>query len=108
MTSRMTASRRAKTPRVPFENRWTSGHQGREWNCELDQLGVANVRAMLCEHEVHHRGDPAVIFNIPPGFIRDWLAFHDRQAARRQMIWRASVLSVGLVAASAAILAALR
>lgn len=106
MTSHIAVPHRARSPRVPFENRWTSGHQAREWNCELDQLGVANVRAMLCEHEVHHRDDPAVIFEIPPGFIRDWLAFHDRQAARRQLIWRASVLSLGLVAASAAVLAA--
>ncbi len=108
MVTHVVASDHAKPHRVPFENRWTCGERAWEWNCELEQLGVSNVRAMLCEHEGHHPDDPEVIFDIPPGFVRDWLAFHDRRAARRQLIWRASVLTLSLIAASAAVVGMLR
>jgi len=93
---------------IPFENRWTSGEHAWEWARELDRLGVANVRAMYSEHETHHREDPTVIFDIPPGFVRDWLAFQDRRSARIQLIWRAGVIVLGLVAASAALLGVLK
>ena len=35
------------TQRLPFENRWTNNANALQWNCELDHLGVANVRAMF-------------------------------------------------------------
>jgi hypothetical protein len=97
-----------KSHTVPFENRWTNGDHAWQWHCELERLGVQNVRTMFCEHETHHGEDPAVVFDIPSGFVRDWLAFHDRRAARQQFLWRASVISLGLVAASGAVLGALK
>lgn len=97
-----------KSHRLPFENRWTSGAHAWEWNCELDRLGLANVRAMLADHEAHHPRRRAVIFDIPAGFVRDWLAFHDRRAARRQLLWRATVIALSLVAATAAVIGVLR
>lgn len=93
---------------LPFENRWTSGAQARHWATELDRLGVSNVRVMFSEHETHHQADPTVIFDIPPGFVRDWLAFHDHRIARQQVLWRAGVIVLGLVAASAAVLGVLK
>lgn len=93
---------------LPFENRWTSGAQARHWAIELDRLGVSNVRVMFSEHETHHSADPTVIFDIPPGFVRDWLAFHDQRNARQQMLWRAGVIVLGIVAASAAVLGVLK
>jgi hypothetical protein len=39
------------THRLPFENRWTNNANALQWNCELDHLGVANVRAMFVDHE---------------------------------------------------------
>jgi hypothetical protein len=90
--------------RLPFENRWTNSTQAWEWNCALDRLGVANVRAMFADHELHHPNRLSVTMNIPAGFVRDWLAFHDRRAARQQLLWRATVIALALVAATAAVL----
>jgi hypothetical protein len=93
---------------VPFENRWTNSEHAWHWYCELERLGVPNVRTMFSEHETHHGDEPTVVFDVPSGFVRDWLAFHDRRVARQQLLWRASVIGIGLVAASGAILGALR
>ncbi|MTV11766.1 MULTISPECIES: hypothetical protein [Bradyrhizobium] len=93
---------------VPFENRWTNGKHAWEWHCELERLGVPTVRTMYCEHETHHRNKSAVVFDIPAGFVHDWLAFHDRRAARQQLLWRASVITLGIIAASGVVLGALR
>lgn len=93
---------------TPFENRWTNGKHAWEWHCELERLGVATVRTMYSEHETHHHGEPAVVFDIPAGFVRDWLAFHDQRAARQQLLWRASVITLGIIAASGVVLGALR
>jgi hypothetical protein len=97
-----------KSYSLPFENRWTNGEHAREWNCELNRLGVPNVRVMLSEHETHHGRKPSVIFDIPSGFVRDWLAFHDQRIARRQLIWRTSVLALVAVAAAASVYGALK
>jgi len=97
-----------KSHRLPFENRWTNGAHAQEWNCELDRLGVPNVRAMFVDHEAHDPERPTVVFDIPAGFVRDWLAFQDRQAARQQLLWRVSVIALTLIAATAAVLGALR
>ncbi|MBR0697690.1 hypothetical protein [Bradyrhizobium lablabi] len=93
---------------IPFENRWANGEHAWRWHCELERLGVPTVRTMYCEHETHHGEEPAVVFDIPAGFVRDWLAFHDRRDARRQFLWRASVIVLGVIAASGAVLGALR
>jgi hypothetical protein len=94
--------------KLPFENRWTNVAHAWEWHCELERIGVSNVRAMFSDHETHHGAEPAVVFDIPAGFVRDWLAFHDRRAAHQQFWWRASVIALSSVAAGAAILAAVR
>jgi hypothetical protein len=92
-----------KSHAVPFENRWTDGEHAWQWHRELERLGVQNVRTMFCEHETHHGEEHAVVFDIPSGFVRDWLAFHDRQTARQQLIWRGSVIVLGMIAASGAV-----
>ena len=97
-----------KSHRLPFENRWTSGAHAVEWNSELDRLGLPNVRAMFADHEAHDSGKPAVVLDIPAGFVRDWLAFHDRRAAREQLLWRATVIALTLIAATAAVLGVLK
>jgi hypothetical protein len=97
-----------KSHRLPFENRWTDGAHAWQWNCELDRIGVPNVRAMFADHEAHYRGRPTVVFDIPVGFVQDWLAFHDRKVARQQLLWRVTVIALTLVAASAAVLGLLR
>jgi hypothetical protein len=93
-----------KSHAVPFENRWTNGEHAWQWHRELERLGVQNVRTMFCEHETHHGEERAVVFDIPSGFVRDWLAFHDRQTARRQLIWRGGVIALATIAASGAVL----
>ena len=97
-----------KSHRLPFENRWTNSANAWEWHCELERLGVQNVRAMFSEHETHHHEEPTVIFDVPPGFVRDWLAFHDNRIAREQRLWRASVIVLGIIAASGAGVARLK
>jgi hypothetical protein len=97
-----------KSHRLPFENRWTGGEQAWHWYCELERVGVANVRAMFADHELHHAEDRSVVFDVPAGFVRDWLSFHDRRDVRRQTLWLAVVTALALVAAVAAVVAALR
>ena len=97
-----------KSHTVPFENRWTNGEHAWQWHCELERLGVANVRTMYCEHETHHGDERAVVFDVPSGFVRDWLAFHDRRSARQQFLWRGSVIALGVIAASGLVLGALK
>ena len=48
------------------------------------------------------------VADVPTGFVRDWLAFHDRHAERQQILWRASVIVLASVAAGASLVAALR
>jgi len=97
-----------KSHSIPFENRWTSNEHAWQWHCELTRLGVPNVRTMYCEHETHHGDERAVVFDIPAGFVRDWLAFHDRRNARQQLLWRASVIALCVIAAAAVVLAVLK
>ena len=94
--------------RLPFENRWTNNANALHWNCELDRLGVANVRAMLVDHELRHPSRRNVVLDVPAGFVRDWLAYQDRRVARQQLLWRATVIGLSLVAATAAVLGVLR
>jgi hypothetical protein len=96
-----------KTPRLPFENRWTNNANALQWNCELDRLGVANVRAMFADHETRHPNRRNAVQDVPAGFVRDWLAFQDRRAARQQLLWRATVLLLSAIAATAAVLGVL-
>jgi hypothetical protein len=87
-----------KSHKLPFENRWTNGKRARRWNCELERLGVTNVRMMFAVHEINHPGKAGVISEIPAGFVRDWLSFHDRRIARKQLLWQMTVIALGLVA----------
>ena len=93
-----------KSHRLPFENRWTNNEKAWQWNCELDRLGEPTVRVMFADHEVHHPARRVIVFDVPAGFVRDWLAFHDRRAARQELLVRATVIALLFVAASAAVL----
>ena len=95
-----------KSQIIPFENRWTNGERAWHWHCELERLGVPNVRMMFSEYQTHHRDEPTVVFDVPTGFVRDWLAFHDRRTARQQRLWRAIVIGLGRVAVSSVMLGA--
>ena len=97
-----------KSHRLPFENRWTGGKQAWQWYCELERIGVPNVRAMFADHEVHHADDNSVVSDVPAGFVRDWLSFHDRRDDRRQTRWFAAITVLALLAAVASVVAVLR
>ena len=97
-----------KSHRLPFENRWTGGERAWQWYCELERIGVPNVRAMFADHEVHHADERAVVFDVPAGFVRDWLSFHDRHDRHGQSWWLAAVALLALVAAVASVIAILR
>ena len=89
-----------------FRKSLDKGERAWRWHCELERLGASNVRMMFSEHETHHSDEPAVVFDVPAGFVRDWLAFHDRRNARQQRLWRAIVVGLGLVAVSGVMLGA--
>jgi hypothetical protein len=93
---------------LPFENRWVNAEQAWQWHRELERLGEGNVRVMYAEHETHHADEHAVVFDIPAGFVRDWLVFHDRRSSLHQTLWRTTVIVLTLIAAVAAIIAAFR
>ena len=97
-----------KPHRLPFENRWTGGEHAWQWYCELERIGVSTVRAMLAEHEIHHADSGSVVFDVPSGFVRDWLDFHDRHDRRRQTLWLVATASLALLAAVASVVAVLR
>lgn len=62
----------------PFENRWSSGEQGRRWLLRLDHEGLANVRACFAERQARAGDGAEPLDDIPAAFIRDWLAWRDR------------------------------
>lgn len=97
-----------KAHHLPFENRWTNGEHAWQWHCELERLGLNNVRAIFADHEAHHADERAILFDMPAGFVRDWLAFRDRRAARQQALRWITVIALALVSAIAAIVVALR
>jgi hypothetical protein len=97
-----------KSHRLPFENRWTSGEHAWHWYRELERLGVPNVRAMFADHEMHHADDSSVVSDVPAGFVRDWLNYHDRHDGSSQTRWLAIIVVLAFVAAAASIVAILR
>ncbi|EAQ34957.1 hypothetical protein NB311A_10870 [Nitrobacter sp. Nb-311A] len=97
-----------KSQRLPFENRWTNGERAWQWHCELERLGVSTVRTMFAEHVTHQSRRQAVVYDIPPEFVRDWLAFHDRNEARRQRLWQLSFAAAAIIALAVATAALLR
>lgn len=93
--------------KLPFENRWTDSEHAWQWHCHLERIGTNNVRMMFAHHECHHPDGQLVVADVPPQFVRDWLAYHDRQAARTEMRWRASVIVLAAIAAAASLYTAL-
>lgn len=83
---------------VSFENRWTSGARGRHWMLRLEREGEANVCALYADHELHSPDERLLIEDIPIGFARDWLVWH-QQAKRRRRRNRHRVVVVLLVVA---------
>lgn len=69
---------------VPFENRWTNGEQARHWMLRLEREGVKNVRAMYADHELNAPDERLLIEDIPIGFARDWLAWHQQSKRSRR------------------------
>jgi hypothetical protein len=64
----------------------------------LERLGVTNVRMMFAVHEINDPCKAEVISEIPAGFVRDWLSFHDRRIAHKRFVWRMAVIVLSLVA----------
>jgi hypothetical protein len=94
--------------KLPFENRWASGEHAWQWYCELERIGTENVRVMFADHECHHPEDQLIVADVPPPFVRDWLAYHDRLAARLEMRWRVSMVALAFIAALASLYSAFR
>jgi hypothetical protein len=66
------------------------------------------VRAVFADHEMHHADDNSVVSDVPAGFVRDWLSFHDRRDDRGQTRWFAAIAALALLAAVASVVAVLR
>lgn len=97
-----------KPHQLPFQNRWTNGEHAWQWHCELERLGVPTVRAMFIDHEVHQVRKHAVIYDVPPEFVRDWLAFHDLHETRRARLWLFASVALAVIALLVAIAALMR
>jgi hypothetical protein len=97
-----------KSHRLPFENRWTNGEHAWQWYCELERLSVSTVRVMFAEHETHRTRRHTVVYDIPAEFVRDWLAFHDRNEMRRQRLRQVTFAAVAIAALASAAAAFLR
>lgn len=93
--------------KLPFENRVTNGEHAWEWHCQLERIGTNNVRMMFADHECHHPEERLVVADVPPQFVRDWLAYHDRHAARTEIWWRTGVIVLTAIAATASLYTAL-
>lgn len=87
--------------RLPFENRWTSGQKARRWYLLLEALGVENARLRLAlQDSTSPVGfcDP----EIPNGFVKDWLAYHDRRrfGLRAWQVFAVALSSIALIVAT--------
>lgn len=69
---------------VPFENRWANGDKARHWMLRLEREGVKNVRAMYADHELNAPAERLLVDDIPIGFARDWLAWHQQSKRHRR------------------------
>ncbi|RIA46710.1 hypothetical protein DFR49_1263 [Hephaestia caeni] len=91
---------------VPFENRWTSGEEARHWMLRLEREGVKNVRAMYADHELNAPDKRLLIEDVPIGFARDWLAWHQQsKRSRRRNRHRVIVVLLIVVIIALAIIA---
>lgn len=91
-------------PRLPFENRWTSGERARHWYQQLEREGVSNVRLRHALRDVElDREDEEP---IPNEFVMAWLDYHAREHDREVHRWRWAILMIVFVAAIAATVAA--
>jgi len=96
---------RAVTARLPFENRWTSGQKAWRWYQVLEALGVENARVRLA---LQDSANPVGFCDpeIPNGFVRDWLAYHDRRR-RHSRAWQVFTIALAGIALIAAAIGAL-
>lgn len=94
--------------KLPFENRWASGEHAWRWHCELERIGANNVRMMFADHECHHPDNRLIVADVPAPFVRDWLAYHDRHAARLEKRWRAGVTALAAIAAASSLYSAVQ
>jgi hypothetical protein len=83
--------------RPPFENRWTSGKRAWVWHQELERLGVHGVRLRLAMHDADQPAD-FIDPDMPYGFVRDWLAWHERTERRAARSWLAVVTAMAALA----------
>lgn len=90
---------------LPFENRWASGSHGRAWHQALERLGVDQVRTCLVVSGTE-RATELDELQIPAGFVRDWLHYHEYAERRERLRWRRAILLASTVAAIGACIAA--
>jgi hypothetical protein len=100
-------------PRFDYsKSKWASGGDPARWSQELEDFGSENVRALLAQVTL---ASPAAIrigtTDVTLGFIREWLAWHDRQRAEREASFRRSQIFwsrwTALAATAAALVAAI-
>jgi hypothetical protein len=98
---------KTRAAELPFENRWTNGETAHHWYLQLEQHGIARVRARqaLRDQAEATNADDADA-QIPEAFVRAWLTYHDQKLARRDFLWRSVLLAIVIVAAAAAVISA--
>jgi hypothetical protein len=88
--------------KLPFENRWSNGNQAWQWHVHLERIGLENVRFWFMMETSRREEGMSLPSEVPPGFVRDWLAYHDRTHERRATRWRIATAVLAAIAAIAA------
>jgi hypothetical protein len=85
---------------LPFENRWSDREHAWQWHAHLERIGLENTRHWFIV-EATRREDAQLPSEVPLGFVRDWLDYHDRVEARRVARWQSVTATLTAVAAAA-------
>jgi hypothetical protein len=103
---------RAAKPKFPYEQTpWSPGdpERQRHWYEVLERTGPENVRARLAQTDAGFAGSISIGTeqSLTIGFAQEWLAWHDRQKAKREAKFRRGQIFWTRWAALAASVAAL-
>lgn len=86
---------------------WGQGDELRRWYEALERTGPENVRPRIANKSSHDSVAISTEINMTVGFAQEWLAWHDRQKAKREAEFRSTQIFWTRWAAIAASVAAL-
>ena len=91
--------------RFPYErSAWATEGQARRWHEACERQGVELVRDQVRAAIARGAGPAGAIpisteQSVTVGFCQEWLSWHDRRKARRQLFWTALGIVVTVILA---------